>query len=161
MFCPKCGKRQLSDDIRFCAQCGLALEPARKSLTSGNAIEPTKVKGLSPRAKGIIQGIAIIPGGIGAMAVIDIFYEALGAGMMAPLYSMLTMVALLAIARILYAVFLEPGPAPKAAPTSVSQNELAPAGTSSATGAALSAVTGEIVHPRSITEHTTRQLQNH
>jgi hypothetical protein len=161
MFCPKCGKRQLSDNIRFCAQCGLALEPARKSLTSGNAaIELAGVKRLSPRAKGILQGLAIIPGGIGAMAVIDIFYEALGAAMMAPLYSMLTMIALLAIARILYAVFLEPGRPTKVVTTPPTQKELAPDITSSA-GAALSAATGEISPPRSITEHTTRQLQNH
>lgn len=161
MFCPKCGKRQLSDDIRFCAQCGLPLEPARKSLTSGNtAIEPAGVKRLSPRAKGILQGFAIIPGGIGVMAVVDIFYEALGAGMMAPLYSMLTIIALLAMARILYAVFLEPGRPTKAVTAPSAQKELAPASTS-ATGAALPAVTAEISPPHSVTEHTTRQLQNH
>src|SRR6185503_17180624 len=158
MFCPKCGKRQLSDNIRFCAQCGLALEQAIKSLTAGTAaIEPAGVKRLSPRAKGILQGIAIIPGGIGAMAVIDIFYEALGAAMMAPLYSMLTMVALLALARILYAIVLEPGRPTKAVTTPPAQ-ELAAASTFSA-GAALPAVTGEISPPRSVTEHTTRQLQ--
>ncbi len=25
MFCPKCGHQQVSDDIRFCARCGLSL----------------------------------------------------------------------------------------------------------------------------------------
>lgn len=161
MYCPKCGKRQLSDDVRFCAKCGLALEPARKSLTAGSGAiaEQGKVKGLSPRAKGILQGIAIVPGGIGAMAVIDIFYESLGAGMMAPLYTMLTMLVLVALLRILYAFFYENGPArPTTAPASPAgwQNEVG----GSENQAALSAATGEMVLPRSVTEHTTRQLDS-
>src|SRR5688572_5845720 len=129
MYCPKCGKRQISDDVRFCAKCGQALEPARKSLTAGNAVQAESIKGrgLSPRAKGVLQGIAIVPGGIGAMAVIDIFYESLGAGMMAGLYSMLTIVVLVALMRILYALIYEGGPAAarsaQASP-SASQNEV-------------------------------------
>lgn len=159
MYCPKCGKRQLSEDVRFCAKCGQALEPARKSLTAGNALlgESGKVKGLSPRAKGVLQGIAIVPCGIGAMAVIDIFYESLGAGMMAGLYSTLTMVVLVAVMRILYALFYETGPRPAAtAPVSTPsrQNEL----NGSEDPAALPAAAGEMVLPRSVTEHTTRQL---
>ncbi|MEO8435827.1 MAG: zinc ribbon domain-containing protein [Pyrinomonadaceae bacterium] len=159
MYCPKCGKRQISDGVRFCAKCGLALEPARKSLIGGSAVlaESGKVKGLSPRAKGILQGIAIVPCGIGAMAVIDIFYESLGAGMMAGLYSTLTMVVLVAVMRILYALFYESGPAAhKTAPASPlnSQNEV----TATENQPALSAATGEMVLPHSVTEHTTRQL---
>jgi ribosomal protein L37E len=159
MFCPKCGKRQFSDDIRFCAKCGLPLEAARKSLTTGSAvIEQRRSKSLSPKTKGILQGIAIIPAGIGVMAVIDIFYEALGAGMMAGLYSTLTMVVLAAIARILYAILMEQGAAPATGITAQPLPlELAPAATDAVSSAALSAVTGETVH--SVTEHTTRQLQ--
>ena len=159
MYCPKCGKRQISDEVRFCAKCGLALEPARKSLTAGSGAmaEPAKVSGLSPRAKGILQGIAIVPCGIGAMAVIDIFYESLGAAMMAPLYTMLTMLLLVALMRILYALFYEGGPVqakPAPADTANSQNEV----TASENQPALSAETGEMALPRSVTEHTTRQL---
>jgi hypothetical protein len=73
---------------------------------------------------------------------------------------MLTMVALLAMARILYAVFLEPGRPTKPLTTPPAQKELPPDITS-ASGAALSAVTGEKSPPSSVTEHTTRQLQNH
>ena len=162
MFCPKCGKRQLSDDIRFCAKCGLALEPARNSLTTGTGAiaQPNKIRGLSPKAKGILQGIAIIPGGIGVMAVIDIFYEALGAGMMAGLYSTLTMVVLAAIARILYAIFMEQGATPKGATTAPSQHDLPPVDSRLEMNAALSGAAGETGAPRSVTEHTTRQLHS-
>ena len=159
MYCPKCGKRQLSEDVRFCAKCGQALEPARKSLTSGHTLlaESGKAKGLSPRAKGVLQGIAIVPCGIGAMAVIDIFYESLGAGMMAGLYSTLTMVVLVAVMRILYALFYESGPRPaKTTPVSTTslQNEV----NAAEDPTALSSATGEMAIPRSVTEHTTRQL---
>jgi hypothetical protein len=163
MFCPKCGNRQSSDDLRFCAKCGLALEAAKKSLTTGNtAIEKPRAKGFSPKAKGILQGIAIIPVGIGLMAVTDIFYEALGAGMMAGLYSTLTMVMLVAIARIFYAILIEEGRAPKAKETAALSlpNEPALAGTALTSGTTLSPTTGEMVQPRSVTEHTTRQLHS-
>src|SRR5687767_2619916 len=157
MYCPKCGKRQLSDEVRFCARCGLALEPARKSLTAvGGAIAEQK-SGLSPRAKGVLQGIAIVPAGIGAMAVIDIFYEAVGAGMMAPLYTMLTIVVLVAVMRLLYALFYESGPRPATSatvPATPRQNELNAAGNP----ASMPAATGEMALPHSVTEHTTRQL---
>jgi hypothetical protein len=161
MFCPKCGNRQSSDELRFCAKCGLALEAAKKSLTTGStAVEQARAKGFSPRAKGILQGVAIIPAGIGLMAVTDIFYEALGAGMMAGLYSTLTMVVLAAIARILYAILMEQGGKPASGISAQSLPlELAPAASDEVSGAALSAVTGEIVQPQSVTEHTTRQLQ--
>ena len=60
-------------------------------------VAQNKHKALSPRAKGILQGIAIVPAGIGAMFAIDIFYEALGAGMMAGLYSTLTIISLVSV----------------------------------------------------------------
>src|SRR2546426_6338727 len=124
MYCPKCGSQQLSDETRFCAKCGLLLESARKSLVAGNApmiAEQNPRKTLSPRAKGILQGIAIIPLGIGGMFGIDIFYEALGAGVMAPLYTTLTLIVIVALWRILYATFLENGPERKKAESASGQ----------------------------------------
>ncbi|MEP6911517.1 MAG: zinc ribbon domain-containing protein [bacterium] len=160
MYCPKCGSRQTSEAVRFCAKCGLSLEVARKSITTGAAITvEQKKRGLSPRAKGILQGIAIIPAGIGAMFVIDIFYESLGAGMMAGLYSTVTMIVLVALLRIIYALFLENGPArptKESAPQDGRQHEIGAA--ENRTG--LAATTGEIVEPGSITEQTTRQLDS-
>lgn len=159
MYCPKCGKQQVSDDIRFCAKCGLGLATARKSLTAGNGLVAEERKaGLSPRAKGILQGLVIFPVGFGTWLVLDIFYEVvLSAGMLGGLYAMVTLIALVALLRILYAVVLEPGP-PKPKPASLSAEapqEISPP----PTVAALSAAdTGEMVQPRSVTEHTTRKL---
>lgn len=160
MYCPKCGSRQTSEAVRFCAKCGLSLEVARKSITSGAVVmpaEPKKFTGLSPRAKGILQGIAIIPGGIGAMAVIDIFYESLGAEILAGLYTTLTMIVLVALLRILYALFLENGPARQPTESAPDDGRLHEIGAIE-NRAGLAATTGEIVQPRSVTEQTTRQL---
>ena len=91
------------------------------------------------------------------MLVIDIFYESLGAGMMAGLYSTLTMVVLVALLRILYALFYESGPAQATtAPAFPVQRENEVI--ASENQSVLSAATGEMVLPHSVTEHTTRQL---
>jgi hypothetical protein len=158
MFCPKCGKSQTSDEIRFCAKCGLLLTAARESLTGSTAMTSGFPKsGLSRRTKGILQGVAIIPAGIGTLAVLDIFYEALGAGMMGGLYATLTIIVLVAIARILYALILEKEPAAATAegPATLPQKELASPIISEVT---LSGVTAEILQPNTITDHTTRKL---
>jgi hypothetical protein len=160
MYCPKCGSHQLSDETRFCAKCGLLLESARESLTTGNApmIAQNKHKALSPRAKGILQGLAIVPLGIGAMFAIDIFYEALGAGMMAGLYSTLTMIVMVALLRILYALFLENGPVRQTTGSASSSTRQHEVGAPEDKAALAAATTSNLVQPHSVTEQTTRQL---
>jgi hypothetical protein len=158
MFCPKCGKSQTSDEIRFCAKCGLLLTAARDSLTGSTAMTSGSPKsGLSRRTKGILQGVAIIPAGIGTLAVFDIFYEALGAGMMGGLYATLTIILLVAIARILYAVVLEKEPTAAIAegPAPLLQKELA---SPNVFETSLPGVTAEMLQPNTITDHTTRKL---
>ena len=159
MFCPKCGKPQASDAVRFCAKCGLALESVNRLVTAGSAppIDEGRKFQLSPRAKGVLQGVAIVPLTIGALLVLDIFYESLfGAGMMGGLYAVLTLILLVALARILYALFLEEGPPRRAAEAPPPD---APRLEAVATDTALPAATSEIVPPTTITENTTRRFE--
>lgn len=37
MFCPRCGQQQISDEVRFCARCGLSLAKVPALLASGVA----------------------------------------------------------------------------------------------------------------------------
>jgi hypothetical protein len=165
MYCPKCGHLQASEAIKFCAKCGLPLENVTQLVTSGNAPmgnEKNTHKGqLSPRIKGILQGIAIVPGSIGAWFVLDIFYEGVfGAGMMGGLYAMLTLILLVALVRVLYAIFFEESsvlPRTESSPPHVKQSEMGAITTNSA----LPLSTSEIGPPLSITEKTTRQLEGH
>lgn len=158
MFCPKCGHLQTSDAIRFCARCGLALEHVTRLVTDGGGGRGARAGQLSPRAKGVLQGAAIVPGGVGAWLVLDIMYEGLfGAGIMGGLYAMFTLILLVALARILYALFFEEGStrrqearaAPDAGPGEVDAPK---------TTVALPAPSGEPAPPLSITEKTTRQF---
>src|SRR6476659_9968365 len=57
MYCPKCGQQQISDEMRFCSRCGLALSGLAEWLAGGSlpvkhADEPEKVA-VSRRRKGM------------------------------------------------------------------------------------------------------------
>ena len=173
MYCPKCGKQQSSDEVRFCTKCGLTLESAARLLTAGSVptiVEKRQGGGqLSPRAKGILQGIAIAPAAIGAWLVLDIFYEGVfHAGMLGGLYAMFTLVVLTALARILYAIIFEEGsrkptadlPSHTQSELDVPMNKALPDTTAAVTegfGPRDGAVR-EMIEPRSVTENTKQKL---
>jgi zinc-ribbon domain len=56
MYCPKCGQQQISDEMRFCSRCGLALSGLAEWVAGGAAPAKRKDKALvspsSPRRKG-------------------------------------------------------------------------------------------------------------
>ena len=37
MYCPNCGQQQISDEMRFCSRCGLALSGLMEWLAGGAA----------------------------------------------------------------------------------------------------------------------------
>ena len=58
MYCPKCGQQQISDEMRFCSRCGLALSGLAEWLAGGGLpaqrnVEVQQVSADSPRRKGI------------------------------------------------------------------------------------------------------------
>src|SRR5690242_2918862 len=57
MFCPNCGQQQISDEMRFCSRCGLALSGLAEWLTGGALPAQRKpdvqISPASPRRKGI------------------------------------------------------------------------------------------------------------
>ena len=60
MYCPRCGQQQISDEMRFCSRCGLPMSVlaewlARGAVPSTYAAE-TKVSSRSPRRKGMRRG---------------------------------------------------------------------------------------------------------
>jgi len=56
MYCPNCGQQQISDEMRFCSRCGQALSGLAEWLADGAAPAKRKAKALvsasSPRRKG-------------------------------------------------------------------------------------------------------------
>ena len=64
MFCPQCGQRQASNEVRFCSGCGFSLNVVSELLAGGGQLpwrppEPAGV-GLSPKQRGIRQGAMLM-----------------------------------------------------------------------------------------------------
>ncbi len=64
MFCPKCGQQQASDSVRFCSRCGFQLEVVKELLlTDGALVRPeaeTPISRRSARNRGIRQGVMLM-----------------------------------------------------------------------------------------------------
>jgi hypothetical protein len=61
MFCPNCGQQQLSDNVRFCSRCGLEISGLAEWLAGGRIPggQPVAVP-RSPRRKGISRGAKLM-----------------------------------------------------------------------------------------------------
>lgn len=74
MYCPICGKQQVSDQTRFCSGCGFPLTGVAEVIAKGGASLQTfsnnKPKKDSPRKRGIKQGAMILL--IGCFLVVPI-----------------------------------------------------------------------------------------
>ncbi len=196
MFCPNCGQRQISNDARFCNACGFALNAVSDLLASGGRahwrppepahqlqpVHPAQPAVLTPRQKGIRQGVMLMLSTFLFVPLLAIFGVAL-------LNLPGEIVALAAVGcpiggllRLLYAIMLEsnvpaaPGPALAAAyvPPPTIPNYLGtpvrnttlppPQSTPVPTPARPQRYnTGELVEPprASVTDHTTRLLDKH
>jgi hypothetical protein len=63
MYCPRCGQRQISDEMRFCSRCGLSMSELAEWLAGGAAPAvpgATQVALPSPRRKGIRRGAKLM-----------------------------------------------------------------------------------------------------
>jgi hypothetical protein len=171
MYCPKCGQSQTSDSLSFCPRCGLPLGGVRELLASdGRLPAPESVarkSRRSPRREGVRQGVLLFF----ACLILLPLSEALGHDRLSFLGPMLAMAGLV---RILYAVFFQEGAPRKkrrdGSPTDAASSttgELDAAARGSALPPARSVPasewrqqtdTAEMVERPSVTEHTTRLL---
>jgi hypothetical protein len=190
MFCPNCGQRQTSNDARFCNACGFALNAVTDLLASGgrghwrppeatHQVQPALPAALTPRQKGIRQGVMLMLSTFLLVPLLAIFGVAL-------LNLPGEIVALAAIGcpvggmlRLVYALLLEsnvpaaPESAPAAAyvpPPTIPDYLGAPVQNASLPPPQSTPVpaparpqrynTGELVEPprTSVTDHTTRLL---
>ena len=177
MYCPNCGQQQISDEMRFCSRCGLALSGLMEWLSSGGVpaklSEAVPVAPVSPRSKGIrrakklmfFSGVLFV-----IFLVISLAIEE-GAPMIFP-----GAVFFVALVMMLYARLFSDNTAPVQSPfvntqashSPVVQSPLGADPTRSALPpAAINSMpapgkqrvkTNELVQPPSVTEHTTRLL---
>ncbi len=77
MYCPKCSQEQLSEEVRFCSRCGFSIGAVRELIAGGNAlVAPSPVQG-SCGQKAVRRGAWIMLGSlaftlfVGFMTAID------------------------------------------------------------------------------------------
>jgi hypothetical protein len=171
MFCPKCGQSQVADEVRFCSRCGFHLSGAAELLANHGLLTPTTsqiaAQDLSPRRKGVRQGGKLMLIGMFVIAFLLVFVALTGAPEEFPLLGLLVFLA--GLLRLIYAfLFEEKVPAaPPAAQAYAPPRFAAPQpGDALPPHASVPARgffarrpdTAEIVTPPSVTEHTTRLL---
>ena len=172
MNCPQCGQEQVSGEMRFCKSCGFSLDGVRELLTTGNislALEKDSHKPRqSPRRQGVRQGVILLFISMVFMPLINLIGRPSG--------EFLPMIFLMAgLMRILYAVIFQEG-APRRKKQDSSLPYVAPITTdqlgTETRGSALPPShsvpvsvfserrmdTAEMVSPPSVTEHTTKLL---
>lgn len=184
MFCPQCGQKQLSNEVRFCSACGFQLNVVTQLLATGGNMpwrgaSPPGPRKLSPRQKGIRQGAMLMMSTLVVVPIVIFLGVALLdlPGELIPLAGVVCVMG--GLLRILYAVLMEDGQ-PQAEQDALPPSYAPPQPQTfmgpNARGAALPppqgapasgyrppmrANTGELTpRPPSVTENTTRLLNN-
>ncbi|HEX8846334.1 MAG TPA: hypothetical protein VF791_16930 [Pyrinomonadaceae bacterium] len=176
MYCPQCGQQQASAEMRFCSRCGFPLSGVTELLAQGGLLSSgaeTEGRKISPRRKGVQQGVMMMLLGTVIVPVLAIFNKFIPGRN--PLDLLVPLAAVICFAggmmRILYALVFEgsapaivkdksayvPPPAPLNPGARVSA--LPPPQSAPVSNFTPRRVhTAELVQPPSVTENTTRLL---
>lgn len=169
MFCPNCGQQQISDEMRFCSRCGLPLSGLAEWLAGGGLPAKRRDEALvspsSPRRRGIRRAAKLM------------FFS----GVLFPVFLMLSLmvdegtpmifpflVFFVALVMMLYARLFSDKTSPvniQAAPTSAlgstsTRGALPPGVNNSIPVGRQQVRTNELAQRPSVTEHTTKLLDN-
>ena|SRR2546425_403880 len=180
MYCPQCGQQQVSEVVRFCSRCGFPLEGVIHLLASGGTLPVYQAaegrREMSARRKGVRQGASLMLVGailVPLLGVLDGFARGPSLlDVLVPLAAILFFVG--GPLRMLYAALFEEGAAPRtilsassyvppqfqSPPLQGRAALLSPGTANPATGWRSRPNTAELVHPPSVTENTTRLLDD-
>jgi hypothetical protein len=178
MYCPNCGQQQVSDEMRYCSRCGLALTGLAEWLTGGrlasNPADQAQATPDSPRRKHMRRAAKLM---FFAAALFPIFLLISIAeddpGPLLPAF----FIFFIALAWMLYArIFMSKTPRVKqqgavqmAVPPSFQTSAFGPAPARGSLPPAAANIplpnrqqvrTNELAQRPSVTEHTTRLLDN-
>ena len=170
MYCPNCGQHQISDEMRFCSRCGLALsglaewlagdhQPVKRSDKQPIAATSPRHKGMRRAGKIMFFSVVLFPVFLAISIAVDE-----GGPLVIPLG-----VFFVGLVLMLYSLLFSDKTAPmlnQAAQTSVldpatARGSLPPAANIPMPGFGRQQVrTNELAQPPSVTENTTRLLDN-
>jgi hypothetical protein len=168
MYCPKCGQQQVSDTTKFCSRCGLGVSGLAECIAGGgifavrDEVEQTALT--SPRRKGVRRGkkIMFLSGVLMPIFFgISILIDEPGP-LLFPLAIFFAGLTLMLYARI----FDEDVTAGKVMLAQSSKSGTMPEALPPASNLGMNTVgvqrvkTAELVQPPSVTEGTTRLLEN-
>lgn len=175
MHCPQCGQQQIPGEVRFCSRCGLPLGGVSELLSHGGVLpkpEPETERRISPRRKGVQQGVMLIMLGIITTILFGILNNYLDTPeLLTALSAVIGFVG--GPLRILYALIFEQGApphyvvlphySPPNTPAHLNapprQAALPPSYGTPATAYGQRPHTAEMATPPSVTENTTRLLE--
>lgn len=170
MYCPNCGQQQISDEMRFCSRCGVALsglvEWLAGSRLPAKPADNAQVPAASPRRKGMRRAGKVMF--VSAVLFPIFLFISLVADEGGPM-AIPFIVFFVGLVMMLYARLFSANTAPvptKVAQTSVldstaAHGSLPPAAINPIAGFGRPQVrTNELAQPPSVTENTTRLLDN-
>jgi hypothetical protein len=180
MYCPQCGQQQAMSEMRFCSRCGFPLGGVAQLLAQGGVLksaggEELRELALSPRRRGIKQGVLMMLVGTVVVPVLGILNAHQEQTTLLEILVAVSAIIFFAggLMRILYAMLFE-SPAPTAnlagasqestpAPATFNQESRKPAlppaqSTPVPNFTPRRINTAELVRPPSVTENTTRLL---
>lgn len=171
MYCPKCGLQQITDVMRFCSRCGLPISGLAEWLASGGGVlalgeEEAPLPVASPRRRGISRGaklifisVVLVPIFFGLSILVDNPIP-----LMLPFTLFLAGLSIMLYSR-LFGEEIPSGKSQQAQPFKLrampESKALPPASNNWMNWAGGQRVrTSELAQPPSVTEHTTRLLDN-
>jgi hypothetical protein len=180
MYCPQCGQQQASNEMRFCSRCGFPLGGVSELLASGGVLhaaggEELRDEALSPRRRGVKQGIVMMLVGAVVVPVLGILNSYQDQTTLLDVLVAVSAVIFFAggLMRILYALLFESSTPGIKSDATADVSNVAPAQLGAR--ARISALppaqsipvsefaprrmnTAELAQPPSVTENTTRLL---
>jgi endogenous inhibitor of DNA gyrase (YacG/DUF329 family) len=141
MFCPNCGQQQVSDEMRFCSRCGLALTGLAEWLAGGMLVRRAEEPALPSRQRKAIRRAAKLM--FFSAAMFPIFFAiSYGIDEPGPLFVPLVPFFLSGVWMLYARLFMDETPQLNPAPPP----------------ARIASRTNELIQVPSVTEHTTKLL---
>jgi hypothetical protein len=177
MFCPQCGQQQVAGVVRFCSRCGFPLDNVMQLLSHGGNLpvyrSPDEPVPISPRRKGVKQGVQLFLGGAVIVPILAIFANYGNSTFLEILAALAAIICFVGgPLRVLFAAVFEEGapkpvrvygPAAMHMPQQFVPHAPAPALPPPPARPQASwrprPNTAELVNPPSVTENTTRLLE--
>jgi hypothetical protein len=169
MYCPNCGQQQLSDNTKFCSRCGIPVSGLAEWVASSGKlavheeIAPKVIT--SPRRRGIRRGVKVVLSSLALSPVFFFFSLVIGAPipMLIPLTFFLIGLSVMLYSRIFgeETPYLGGRHEESGLKTMFNSSDLPPASNNMTNRVGgQQARTSELVEPPSVTEHTTKLLEN-